>query len=147
MERPGPGSHFKHSHVRVQYGVVCSFIGLHASRHHNNDNNNLKKSLMHDHMSKRTCVQACKKKQKTKTIHQLSTYCTRALSLLGKRDPSRVCLSSLGVECTPIQYTHTHSRTVTEGHDANATVGYTDYSADCAHWEAAAGKVASSFWS
>lgn len=60
-------------------------------------------------MSKRTCVQVCKKKQKTKTIHQLSTYCTRAVSLLGKRDPSRVCLSSLGVECTPIQYTHTHT--------------------------------------
>lgn len=147
MERPGPGSHFKHSHVRVQYGVVCSFIGLHASRHHNNDNNNLKNHSCMTTWAKEHVFKRAKKKQKTKTIHQLSTYCIRAVSLLGKRDPSRVCLSSLGVECTPIQYTHTHTLTVTEGHDANATVGYADYSADCAHWEAAAGKVAFSFWS
>lgn len=36
------------------------------------------------------------------------------------------------------------TRTLTEGHDANATVGYADYSADFARWEAAAAKVASS---
>ncbi len=57
-----------------------------------------------------------------------------------KRGPSRDCLSSLGTE-----HTHTHTHTHTQWHDANATVGYADYSADCAHWEAAAGKVASSF--
>ncbi len=59
-----------------------------------------------------------------------------------KRGPSRDCLSSLEAENI-----HTLTHTHTEWHDANATVGYADYSADCAHWEAAAGKVASSFWS
>ena len=49
----------------------------------------------------------------------------------GGRDPSRDRLSSLGTENTR---THTHTRV----HHVNATVGYADDSADCAHREAAA---------
>lgn len=51
----------------------------------------------------------------------------------GERDPGRDCLSSLGTENT-----HTHTCTHTRVHHVNATMGYSDNSADCAHREAAA---------
>lgn len=113
MERPGPGSHFKHSHVRVQYGVVCSFIGLHASRHHNNDNNNLKK-ITHawPHEQKNMCSSVQKKtknKNHTPTVHLLY----QSTLIAWKKRPQQ----SLSLFIRSWVHTHTvHTHTLTHSH-------------------------------
>lgn len=134
MERPGPGSHFTHTHT-FMYVHGCTHTWRHAR----------KQACMHaniktvTHAHKQTHEQIHKQAFKRAPTHTPTVHLLYQRPLVAwKKGPQQRL--SLFIR----SWTHTH--TLTEGHDANATVGYADYSADCAHWEAAAGKVASSFW-